>query len=259
MTWDDEISEQDRQLNQQRCDCIEANEFWFSKPKQLNDPYDCTPYFERITCVNQLKTVLDCIDHIDFKLLLKNYPKSQTREDILQLFELLFKGKNKNIKAFSECSVYTILSQIVMLKVSNTGILSFTTEAYNNLMWSHYAKNHTGICLEIDIPENTTSLKSVTYTKEQPRISIHEATAEQYGKFDDIFYKKASHWSYEQEWRMVALEGNKRYKIPNTKITKILFGVNISKSTKSKIRDIVKGQIPTFQLYMTNKYTLKTV
>lgn len=123
-------------------------------------------------------------------------------------------------------------------------------------MWSHYANNHQGICLEIGIPKNTLSLGKVQYVKEQPTFKIHEIMNSKYGRFLDLFYTKSHHWSNEREWRMVSIQGKEIKEIPKTKIKKILWGIGTSPKTKEKIQEIIDITIPTVQMELKSNYEL---
>ncbi len=81
-------------------------------------------------------------------------------------------------------------------------------------MWAQYASDHEGVCIEVDIPRNTRSLKNVIYTTQQPDFEVYEAMDEKHGRFLDLFYTKSKHWISESEWRMVAREGGEEKKFP---------------------------------------------
>ena len=78
-------------------------------------------------------------------------------------------------------------------------------------MWSHYADNHNGICVEFDTGKiETEKLRSVTYdTPRGIRISQlaewikSENIDERLEVLSRYFYSKAPQWKYEQEWRDV--------------------------------------------------------
>ena len=67
-------------------------------------------------------------------------------------------------------SIQAMASEIVNAKIANIGVLSLTEDPKNIVMWAQYASNHEGICIEVDIPRNTRSLKKVIYTTQQPRL-----------------------------------------------------------------------------------------
>lgn len=76
------------------------------------------------------------------------------------------------------------------------------------LMWSHYAENHTGFCIEYDFSHSPLKqhLHPVQYTKERKFIPGTFANSDG-AMANHIIYEAALHkfegWKYEEEWRCV--------------------------------------------------------
>jgi hypothetical protein len=84
-----------------------------------------------------------------------------------------------------------------------SGILCFRQSWSNPLMWSHYAKSHTGVALEFDVSD--AALFTVKYTARRVPWDIPVILAS--GGFtqkhaDTIFATKSLHWKYEREQRV---------------------------------------------------------
>ena len=163
--------------------------------------------------------------------------------------------------------------------VDNLGELAFLTcltEEYNNrLMWSHYAQNHEGFCIEYDLMkehDNFANIKEhlfpVIYTTKRQAARDYERLAESLydlnkainGEYeydsvepmDDIiplFLTKDEIWKYEKEWRIIYSkkqmydldirelnEGNINFNC----ITAIYLGYRINKEIKNNIIEICK-------------------
>lgn len=86
------------------------------------------------------------------------------------------------------------------------GIVCFSENVDNVLMWSHYADKHQGLVLGLDFDKN--KLTQVDYLPIAPRIIPN------YGKCKACSYKytgvmcavmrtKAIDWAYEKEWRLI--------------------------------------------------------
>jgi Protein of unknown function (DUF2971) len=108
----------------------------------------------------------------------------------------------------------------------NTGILSLTRTASNQLMWAHYADSHKGAVIAIDtslagflkpdanmIPAN---FGAVVYSRNRPSgqysstfktpISVgstHHFALDHYEKLQRLFLTKPLEWAYEEEVRVV--------------------------------------------------------
>jgi hypothetical protein len=75
------------------------------------------------------------------------------------------------------------------------GLLCFSLDWHNPLLWSHYADRHHGLALGFDIDEGI--LKRVSYTRNRPvlrKIDIEIA--------DSLLFTKYIDWNYEQEARI---------------------------------------------------------
>ena len=82
------------------------------------------------------------------------------------------------------------------------GLLCFSKDWRNPVLWSHYAAKHRGMALGFEIPDDTG--KEIQYSTE--RIAAHIASDGSF-KPDEAFvqtllYTKYSHWAYEEEVRV---------------------------------------------------------
>ena len=75
------------------------------------------------------------------------------------------------------------------------GLLCFSRRWENPVLWAHYAKNHTGICLGFDMSRQF--MEKVTYVKE--RFTRPNVLDEDFMKA--LLFSKFEHWSYEEEYR----------------------------------------------------------
>jgi hypothetical protein len=76
------------------------------------------------------------------------------------------------------------------------------------LMWSHYAENHRGICLEFGIDNPLIGMAlSVIYKPEYPKWSPMDFEAEEVRALEMLLIK-AVEWGYEREYRIISLHNN---------------------------------------------------
>lgn len=120
-------------------------------------------------------------------------------------------------------------------------ICSLSKTYDNALMWAHYAGEHKGCCIEVEIPDSTWRCLEVRYQTTMPKLTSGINPDE---AIDTIFGVKSDYWSYEQEVRYVKIvqttnEG-KPYKadLP-IRIKKIYLGIRAS--NKDSIERIVKA------------------
>lgn len=131
------------------------------------------------------------------------------------------------------------------------GVLCLTSSPDNLLMWSHYGKSHTGLCVGLDISilvelEVFSTFGPVHYTNIYPNISPQEYDLN--GVYKQLFYKSLD-WSYENEYRVVLRGGaGKTIPFPTEMITEIFMGTSISKTNKNLIKELRNNKFPTAKL-----------
>lgn len=112
------------------------------------------------------------------------------------------------------------------------GVVSFSTQSDNILMWSYYADNHRGICIEFNASIQDTVLskaRPVFYQDSFPKVTINPREMKQ------ILLSKSSKWAHEKEWRIIDKEGGRRLKFEPTTLRSIILGCQISDFNKERI------------------------
>lgn len=119
-------------------------------------------------------------------------------------------------------------------------------------MWSHYAANHTGICLEFHLG-NPLFMKvlSVEYEDDFPDID----PSEMYDRVGEAVLTKAKCWEYEKEFRLIGgphfPEGNwlrtcdDRFKLPPQALTSVIIGCN---GDYEAVKKIVAANAPRLRV-----------
>jgi len=112
------------------------------------------------------------------------------------------------------------------------GLLCFSANWTNPLLWSHYAGNHTGICLGFDLPRR--DAECVVYKRKRPRLEHGPGTASISAEIKFLLLRtKFIGWKYEQECRKFvdlsrAIQEKNLYFWP--------FGVDLS------LREVILGE-----------------
>jgi hypothetical protein len=89
--------------------------------------------------------------------------------------------------------------------VKTLGFVSFSDNWKSPLMWGHYARNHTGVCLGIEIPEER--VLPMNYQPERLELLLKMSPLEAAADNDiikQVVTTKFEGWSYEREWRYVS-------------------------------------------------------
>lgn len=158
---------------------IKNQRLWLSHPKSFNDPFDCNIGYdsEKFEKSNLLKFIEEsgCVSEINQKdgftendkLRIQNsylgdrYYWSSKYENYSSLKWKLFESKSKDFKdkvtIFLHSKIEQIDTKVDILKNINIRIACFSKldkyEEFHNqiVMWSHYAENHKGFCVEYDL------------------------------------------------------------------------------------------------------------
>jgi|GEM_PF-1288717 len=198
---------------------LKNNEIYHASLDQLNDPFESIITFKEIKNKNVLY-----VDH----------PIKKSR--------IIRVGEKEN-KEFSQ-----IKNELKSYYKKNIGIACFTMNPLNQLMWSHYAGNHTGVCLVFN------SLKDWSYFRNvnQVNYNTEEIEVEYLTEFDPegqlellkkFVFNKSIEWKYEQEMRrMLPYYGSYKFKVEA--LSMIIFGSRMKATEKEKIIKIAKIKYP---------------
>ena len=137
-------------------------------PDNFNDPFDCLARVGTWDSGTQFGASKQDIDYL--KELIKEIPQQ------FQLPEYRISNDLRTSFSFA--------------------ITCFTSNHTNPLMWSHYSKNHKGICLEFEINSILKDLHPCFYTDSMPKMGWRTDNI-------NLSLIKESAWQYEDEWRLV--------------------------------------------------------
>ena len=136
---------------------------------------------------------------------------------------------------------------------------SLAADYNNRLMWSHYANEHKGFCIEFDFskgPDDLLPLPVIYSSKriKMPIVPTKNPSQEQIRFMDSVFIKallnKDSVWEYEREWRMIILTGKDRF-VNMPPISCIYIGAQCSEENKAKIKSLAaQKDIPLKQMVL---------
>lgn len=148
-----------------------------------------------------------------------------------------------------------------------------TESPCNRLMWSHYANNHRGLCIEYDFSAFNSFSAGVTfapviYSPKRPQVPeklLNDVATDQLDRQDYRFltstlFTKDSVWQYESEWRIVkgvhvdtqASSPHIEFEMPP--ISAVYFGAAINDSCKGQVAKkelqelCSRAGIPTFSM-----------
>lgn len=207
-----------RSINKFTLDTLVSNQIYFSTPAKFNDPFDTKCSFS------------------------KTIEKASYDEAIK-----IFGSDAEDMHLFKADGLINATTEEFIQELSQKGILSLCETKNNQLLWAHYAADHTGICIGFEV-SNENSLgdskhtHKVNYTESYPSISQRSLGSPRHRKEAQhrVLHTKSKLWSYEQEWRCIYPEGDRVYDVPG-RICEINFGCRTTTSDKSLIKRILAG------------------
>jgi hypothetical protein len=121
-------------------------------------------------------------------------------------------------------------------------------------MWSHYAKQHKGIVLQLEIakdPETMLFAMKVDYSDEYPILNFAQGLE---GQLQKIILRKFKDWEYEKEWRVLIIGGASTYlKFQPKTLTGLIFGCRADDNLRLRIKKLTserqKKKLPALNFY----------
>lgn len=233
---------------------LKHNQIYLNSPDNFNDPYDCciSYFFEDVW--KDISKV-----HIENSMNLSDIEQSKILsllEKGMTIFEIKKKFKyNETIVEEINFIIEDIqdnIEELYMDKLQkniyrNIKISCFSETHNNILMWAHYAKNHTGFCIEYDITNlDFADFKNELYPlfyKNKPIITFKKAEDIRNLSFFLIsMLTKFKHWNYEKEWRFIKLCSKENYFNMPCKPSAVYLGTKISDDNWQKIVQLCKEQ-----------------
>jgi len=221
-------------------DIIVNSRLYLSSPESFNDPFDMKP---RVSVEGDLSSLLTKINSLPA-------PSPQAKQDAIRKAQAIW-----NEQGWPGISNEFRIQESAEGLFRGTGVFCFSTFCIasedstasresgprNNLMWSHYADSHRGVCLQFQVfnyPLILRRLVRVTYSDSFPTINWISPTFEQ-----ECLYaatNKHSHWSYETEWRHIQLNSAGSYlHFEPSFLSGIILGAKISESSVAEITRIL--------------------
>lgn len=203
---------------------------YYSDPAFFNDPLDCQPIVRNDLTLHELKEIFIQImlkkSEKQFSQSLKNlrFSGEKTNERAFKLAESEVKGiinsleyqstdpMIKNQNGYLELN-YVSAIQKEIVNSFKTGVLCLSSKFDSPLMWSHYASQHRGICIEYDMTDvKDDKVHKVVYGGSR-LIVTSEINEWLYNPSNSSRLKqvclltKSEEWRYESEWRIFSRVG----------------------------------------------------
>jgi hypothetical protein len=227
-------------------------EIWFALPDKLNDPLDC-----QLPIQSTLEEAIQA--------------ETPERQEILRELASL---ENEKRSARQRMPMHKALEDLI----SGIGVFSLSRNAYDMLLWSHYANDHKGFCIgfrksyfdDLRRSHATTgllgaddvrysashlpALREIWRTAAEEIIQLRKSkTDPEEGFFTDfmdryrlailpsVLLTKSEAWKYEEEYRVV-MNVSKSVAFPTTAIVEIVFGARTPARDEATIRNLLRAK-----------------
>lgn len=278
-------------------EALEKNTVFLQQPSLFDDPYDCAALIDeqefahcRIAYYAKL-CGLDISPEWDYSQIAYEfscflYQGIKEGKHLLEIFPI-YTGSKDVVKMRNE--VFALSLQVDFNKLPPSGdiwrkmfynaihreyvdvysnliqkfrVSCFTETPYSILMWSHYANNHKGFCIEYEIPTYTEpyarlyhNLMPVIYGNERiPILEQYTRVLQSSRVTPDLLwdiYKygllmKSDEWRYQNEWRPISwddlLSSDDHYNCKCFKIKKVYLGNRMDTNNRLRLIEICKNR-----------------
>jgi hypothetical protein len=268
--------------------CISSivnNDVYLSKPSDFNDPYDCFILKDDKLFIKKrmLRNVIarlvtehgseEQFSQKEFELLTyapivsRNFIYAGYKQSFESELRKILRFKSSEFQDYIESKMFGIYQEVISmtreLRVNSLKIACFSVfeseSDFENqtVMWSHYAKNHTGVCVKYSLNDSVlpqlignivkVGMYPVSYTSRVPLLSYsdfssvilnkngdHEFNNRTHRKLFKMVLTKSRFWSYEKEWRLVIDSNHSQsyQSMPFFKIDSIYLGCRMKSDMK---------------------------
>lgn len=214
------------------------NYLWFSCPLDNNDPFDSWPSLKG--CDQDIRESLEKAGFDKEGMMADSFCGDRDMITVGRLLDLL--------KKFSICC--------------------FSRRIDALQLWSLYADNHRGICIEYDISAlaKIGSIRRIQYSERMMSEPFRDSIKPDMKEMAKAFFNKSKEYSSEEEWRIVKGSEGGRIDL-NDAVEAVYLGTNYRKldnDDRERLRHLLefceKKQIPLFYMRRSfNEYRLTPV
>jgi len=208
----------------------------------FNDPFDSKVLYTMEGTIEQKKKYFSEIIQAERPLIKKREKWKIIKHALTeQTLEKDYEGHIKRIQS----------------RIDTYGVVSFSRKPDDVLMFSYYAKDHTGYCLKYRrTKENILSMaREINYEPKYPKFSVFEFSLSKVGALGDkVLLTKAKCWEHEAEWRLsFANYTNRVTKSPHPILEGIIFGCNMTQDRRAEIVALNNRREKPVQIFEARK------
>ena len=211
-----------RAINMYNLLALANNYLWFSNFDSFNDPFDGKA------------EVTDSITHENFSEFMTKFNLPQPMPPI-ELSDL-----------------HNCLREVIRGECARLSICCFSRNPLSIPMWAHYAESHTGMVLVFDIERDADAFMrpiDVLYERDFPRYDALVDSSD----LSKVVRTKSIEWEYEQEMRILNVQGRNRVPYKREALTGVIFGCKTSEESINLVRSIAGEGLRYWQCAMSSR------
>ncbi len=272
-----------RAISDYALDNLQNDTVWLNSPDKYNDPYDSAATISPTEIFDvSIRNHLDDIPGLDklYRIIPRDEierlrtapnPTREIAKKVLEADPNVSRDKIPEMLDALQSEILHVMNptyiKLIEYLRSSIKICSFAATMMPITMWSHYADNHKGFCVEYDISKITSSdirrrmLFPVIY-----KASLFDCTKyfssslEDLSQFNNTFalvqaLYKSPEWSYEQEWRLVFIAGviPKETNYPMVPANRVYLGAKMPEDDKRKLIAVCRSKgVECQQMHLKN-------
>jgi len=210
---------------------FEERKVFFAPPSAFNDPFDCG--FHVLVTGAKNEALTEALAWTEVKEKLPDLAPHEQIEAAKEVASKLIATRREELEGI-------IIAKLSRETNERAGICCFTEVNDDILMWSHYANCHRGVCLEFSSANGPfREAQAVEYGGEYPSLDLVAiVTREGLRATAPWMLRKADHWLYEKEWRVLDFETGPGAKaFPPSCLTGIILGCRIPADEEARVRE----------------------
>lgn len=231
-------------VNEHAEEVFSTPKIWFSAPAQLNDPFECRPW---LTFNGTRDQIIESLVREIRRLNPNMTPHGATAEAV----SIFLQGRHRDPMTWE-----ALRQDLIETLGQKIGLYCLSETSDSILMWSHYADDHRGYCLEFEATDTTPffgAAQQVIYNEVFPEVDIYNTPKEE--QLDHIFLTKFHGWSYEKEWRIIDHEtGPGIHDYPPQLLKGVIFGFRMPEADRNKVKAWIKSAGRTVKYFEAQRH-----
>lgn len=224
-------------------DILVESRLWLSAPADFNDPFDMTG---RVVLTSSGKDIRARVE----KLIKEQRQNLKWKERKVEVSRIMYDWQN---------TMPELLQSSIDKSLAKVGVCSFSTDARNIQMWSHYASDHRGIVLQFEVARDPLVFVRAVRVQYDDQYPLLNWVGDSGNDLRTAILRKHSGWSYEREHRIIDINLAHTY-LPfrPEALTGIIFGCRADSTVRTGVQRLlderrVRGA-PEVRLYDAKKH-----